>query len=606
MGVVMNEVSTPTTFDGTAAPGIDIDSLSGLITMAVRSTGAAIGGLSIVHLDHIWIPVRVGHVNDLLTRSGSFCGTAVDSCLEWFEIEDAAQDECFRTHPLVAGVPTYRHYAAVPINIESIRLHGTVWVMWQPPGSATAEQADTLRLVAGLVMETLTSRYCNEVTGIVNQPFFIHSLQTMVEASKVRMTIGYVNLRSFSRFNGVYGHIAGNELLTTIGERLLAWAQPDGLVAHLGGDRFGFALAGSQTDLSHRVAALHDVLAAPIALGGQHYTAEARIGLREAGVDCDEHASVLLQEAAVAAASLSVASTRSYDAASRRESHMLVELSELLSQRPGHGQLEVHYEPQVDVRRGRLAGFEALVRWRHPTAGLLPPNDFVGLAESLGKIVALDTLVLRQVCRDIGSWRDEGVNQVPIALNFARESLLSPSMTDILADLLHTHGIEGAQIECEITESQCMDTPGLQTRLETLRKLGVRIAIDDFGTGHSNLETIRQLSFDKLKVDRQFVHGVADDARLAGLVRMIANIARLFNAEVLCEGVEQVRDLQWLTDHDFYRFQGWYFSPPLYGTAVIEALRQLADPAEPLGYRELREKLLGIRHAAQYECGLIE
>ena len=596
MGVSSDEISVPSTFDGTAAPRNDTESLSRLITMAVRSAGADIGGISMVHRDHIWMPVRVGHLYDLLPRSGSFCGAAVDSGLEWFEVEDAKDDECFRTHRLVTGVPTFRHYAAVPIHIASIRLNGTVWVMWQSPGIATAEQRDTLSLLAALVIGTLELRYCDEVTGIVNHSFFMHSLQRIVETTKVRLTVGYINLRSFSRFNAVYGRAAGNELLTTLGQRLLVWGQLEGLVAHFGGDRFGFAIAGSETEMAHRIALLHDVLGAPVVLGEGQYIAEARVGLREVCVECEEHASVLLQEAVIAAASTSVASTQSYDAASRKEAQMLFELGELLHQRPGYGQLEVHYEPQIDLRQGRLAGFEALVRWRHPTEGLLLPKDFVGLAESSGGIVALDTQVLRQVCRDIRGWREAGASKVSVALNFARESLLAPSLYDILANLLDTHKIEGAQIECEITESQCLDTPGLEIRMNMLRKLGVRVAIDDFGTGHSNLETIRQLSFDKLKVDRQFVHGVADDKRLAGLVQMMVSIARLFGAEVLCEGVEQVRDLQWLAEHDISHFQGWYFSQPLHGTAVTEALKQLADPVEPLGYSELREQLLKIRH----------
>lgn len=205
MSVSSDEISVPSTFDGTSAPRIDTESLSRLITMAVRSAGADIGGISMVHRDHIWMPVRVGHLYDLLPRSGSFCGAAVDSGLEWFEVEDAKDDECFRTHRLVTGVPTFRHYAAVPIHIASIRLQGTVWVMWQSPGIATAEQRDTLSLLAGLVIGTLELRYCDEVTGIVNHSFFMHSLQRIVETTKVELTVGYINLRSFSRFNAVYG-----------------------------------------------------------------------------------------------------------------------------------------------------------------------------------------------------------------------------------------------------------------------------------------------------------------------------------------------------------------------------------------------------------------
>jgi EAL domain-containing protein (putative c-di-GMP-specific phosphodiesterase class I) len=168
-------------------------------------------------------------------------------------------------------------------------------------------------------------------------------------------------------------------------------------------------------------------------------------------------------------------------------------------------------------------------------------------------------------------------------------------MVDKVAQQLGEFGIEGRHFECEITESNCSDTKGLQVRLLGLRSLGMQIAIDDFGTGHSNFETIRQLSFDKLKVDRQFVDGVADDDRLAELLQLIVNAGRLFGAEILCEGVEQARDLDWLAEHGVTRFQGWYFSRALVPSQAMEAVRRLAHPKQALSPAQIQATIRQIQ-----------
>jgi predicted signal transduction protein with EAL and GGDEF domain len=563
--------------------------LDRLTAMLVRIAGADVGGISMIHRKQIWLPSHVGVVGDLLERSGSFCNCAQESGLDWFEVEDAERDARFAGNPLVTGMPGYRHYAAVPIRADALHLRGTVWVMWREPGRVDAEARESLRLLAGLAVETLALRYRDETTGIVNRTFFVLALQRILEDAQHDVTVGYINLRAFARLNNVHGQEAADRLLAALGGRLAGWGGADALIAHLGGDRFGFALAGDAGDTARRLAALHRTIELPFELvDGATYATRARVGLRAARAGCTRHAAVLLQEAAAAAASLGTAATRSYDSVSRMELQMQAGLCELLSGRPGHGELEVHYEPQFDLGAGRLTGLEALVRWRHPDAGLLLPKDFLGLAEKAGKMLALDLQVMRQVCRDVSGWLDDGVEAVPIALNFARESLLTSCMPETMAAELKEYGLDGDLFECEITESQCVDTLGLQAGLRHLRGLGLRVAIDDFGSGYSNLETIRQLSFDKLKIDRQFVDGVADDERLAGLVRMIVSIGRLFGAELLCEGVERARDLEWLSAQGILQFQGWYFSQPLRGAAVPRALRELAFPCAPLGHEALR------------------
>jgi EAL domain-containing protein (putative c-di-GMP-specific phosphodiesterase class I)/GGDEF domain-containing protein len=509
---------------------------------------------------------------------------------DWLEVEDTGIDERF-------GHTAHCHYLALPVRIEPLQLRGAVWMLWDAPGRVGTEERKSLKALAELIGSQLSLRYCDQGTGIANETWFMHALQELLDAPAQEVRVGHISVVSFSRVNDAYGVAAGYELLAILAQRLVAWAGPDAVLAHLGGERFAFALPGSAKATAHRLSLLHPVINTPAALAcNKQYTARARVGLRVAKANCGLHPAVLLHEAANAANSATMTSISTYQTASRMESALLVGLNELLCGRSGHGELEVHYEPQFDLRTGSLTGLEALVRWRHPVVGLLYPKDFLAFVEQSSKMFYLDMSVLRTVCQNLREWREAGnMPQVPIALNFARESLLVDGMVDKVAQQLGEFGIEGRHFECEITESNCSDTKGLQVRLLGLRSLGMQIAIDDFGTGHSNFETIRQLSFDKLKVDRQFVDGVADDDRLAELLQLIVNAGRLFGAEILCEGVEQVRDLDWLAEHGVTRFQGWYFSRALVPSQAMEAVRRLAHPKQALSPAQIQATIRQIQ-----------
>jgi diguanylate cyclase (GGDEF)-like protein len=572
--------------------------------LAIKSVNADIGGISIVFQSQIWLPSRIGVDARHVPRAGSFCTWVVNAAGEadFFEVEDAQADPRFSSNPLVTHPPHYRHYAAVPLHGARGYLLGTLWVMGRRNRRLKPDEIMMLQGMARLVVETLELRYCSDVTGMANRTVFLHHLQLGLEQTgQPHVVVGFVDLIGFRQLNDVFGREQGNQVLREIGQRLSLWAGSDNLAAHLGGDRFAFALFGQRDDHVAMLEQLKSSISAPLTLeqGAAPQVLHARIGIEHHDTPYLGSAAALLDAADMAAASIPGGYLRTTVKEYGREllarSHMMYELQAALDGDAQAGALVVHYQPQVNYTLGSVIGMEALARWQHPVRGLISPNNFITLAENTDKIYQVDLQVLAQVCRDMRAWQDAGLPVVPVSLNFSRRSLLHPNVIADLTALLARYRIHGHMLEFEVTESQLLETLELVSpRVAEFRALGVRIAVDDFGTGYSNLDAINSFPFDRLKVDRQFVNGVAGSERIAGLFHLIQGIADLFKAELLCEGLEQEDDLEWLAERGASCVQGWYFSAARTPQAIVRILTALRDrprDAEPLGVQELRQLL---------------
>jgi diguanylate cyclase (GGDEF)-like protein len=577
-----------------------------LITeLAIKSVGADIGGISLVFQSQIWLPSRIGVDVRHVPRAGSFCTWVVSSLSEadFFEVEDASADLRFCSNPLVSHPPHFHHYAAVPLRGGRGYLLGTLWVMGTRSRRLNPEQILMLQGMAKLVVDTLELRYCDDVTGMPNRHVFLHHLQLGLEQSvQPHVVVGFVDLIRFRQLNEVFGRDKGNHVLREVGSRLADWAGRGNIVGHLGGDKFSFALFGQRADHVALLERLKQVIAEPLALGaGSPQVLFARIGIEHHDTPFVGAAAALLDAADLAAASIPggfmQTTIKEYGRELLARSQQLHELQGALDGEARHGQLVVYYQPQVNYAAGTLIGMEALARWQHPARGLVPPNNFIPLAESADKIYQVDLFVLERVCRDMRAWQDAGLPVVPVSLNFSRRTLLHPQVLADLEALLARYGIAGGMLEFEVTESQLMERAELVSpRVAQFRALGVRIAVDDFGTGYSNLDAINSFPFDRLKVDRQFVNGVAGSERIAGLFHLIQGIAELFQAELLCEGLEQEEDLDWLAGRGVHCVQGWYFSTARTAEDIVRILLRLRDRAAaadtaPLQPAELRALL---------------
>ncbi|HEX8605558.1 MAG TPA: GGDEF domain-containing protein, partial [Pseudoduganella sp.] len=566
-----------------------------IVELAVQTMGAQVGGISLVYRAHIWLPVTVGIPPGEIPRCDSFCSELVASESDVFEVEDALAEDWSAAKPVVRHPPHLRRYAGVALHGNRGYQLGTLWVMWRDPGRLDAAQRTMLQGLARLVADTLELRYCDDVTGMYNRGAFVQHLQhAKGAAEREELTVGYIDLTGFHQINEVYGRGAGDATLAEIAARVTGWAGADSLVGHLGGDRFAFALLGRPG--IDRLQALCQAIDVPVTLPSDRtQVLHARIGIVREKLPTPVAAAALLDMAETAAASIgdmvSFSVIREYGSEMRERSSFLHDLLGVLEGQPGAGRLTMHYQPQVNFAKQKLIGLEALVRWDHPQRGAVPPSAFVPLAESSGNSYALDLLVMGQVCRDMRGWMDAGLPQVPVSLNFSRSSLLHPGLPDEIKSLLLEHNLPGSLLEVEVTESQLLEAPeALGERVAALRDLGLRIAIDDFGIGYSNLDAIGSLPFDRLKVDRRFVHGVADSAVTASLFRLIQGVAEVSDAELLCEGLERQVDLDWLRHEHAYCVQGWYFCSALPPQGVEHLLRAWGQRArQPALHGDVRE-----------------
>jgi diguanylate cyclase (GGDEF)-like protein len=562
-----------------------------IVELAMQTTGADIGGISLVYRSHVWFPVAIGiHVREI-AREASFCSEAVAAESDFYEVEDAFAEPWSARKPLVEAPPHYRHYAGVTLRGSRGYLLGTLWVMAREPGRLDDVRRTMLQGLARLVTETMELRFCDNVTGMYNRAAFLqHLQQAKCNRALEEMTVGYIDLSGFHQINEVFGRQAGDAALAEIAARIGGWAGEGNPVGHLGGDRFALALLGRAA--ADAPQALCRVIDVPVTLpGDRSQVLRARIGIVRQPLPTTLAAAALLDMAETAAGSIGdmhgFSVVREYGTELRERSGFLHDLLGVLEGRSGSGTLTMHYQPQVNFAKQKLIGLEALVRWEHPERGIVPPSTFVPLAESSGRSYELDVLVMAQVCRDMRRWADAGLPQVPVSLNFSRASLLHPGLPEAIAALLAEWRLPAALLEVEVTESQLLEAPqALHERVSALRDLGLRIAIDDFGIGYSNLDAIGSLPFDRLKVDRRFVHGVADSAVTASLFRLIQGVAEVSDAELLCEGLERQADLDWLRHQHAYCVQGWYFCsalPPEGVEHLLRAWRHRAQQPAPHG-----------------------
>ncbi|HET8949458.1 MAG TPA: EAL domain-containing protein [Solirubrobacteraceae bacterium] len=375
-----------------------------------------------------------------------------------------------------------------------------------------------------------------------------------------------VDLDRFKEVNDTLGHDTGDRLLEEVAARLQGVVRRGDTLARLGGDEFAVLLRGlpdrgMAAELAGR---LQDAIARPFTLDGVVAVLDASIGIAH----CPEHGTdvhTLVQRADVAMYDAKRSRTSIETYSSERDPYSAERLQLLGELRTaiGAGELVLHYQPKVDVGSQRVIGVEALLRWQHPVHGLLPPVEFVPLAERTGAIGDLTRWVLDAALAQCRAWRDAGLD-LTMAVNLAAPNIADATLPDAVAALLELHGVPGDRLECEISEHTVMADPRrAMAILERLRGLGVKLSLDDFGTGHSSLAYLKRLPLDEVKIDRSFVMGMTDDDNDAAIVRTTIDLARNLGLEVVAEGVETAEILRDLSDLSCDVAQGFFLSRPL-------------------------------------------
>ncbi len=431
----------------------------------------------------------------------------------------------------------------------------------------------------------------DSLTGLPNRALFLDRLEQALDRSARRgetTAVLFLDLDRFKVVNDSLGHEAGDQLLVAVAERLAGCVRPGDTAARLGGDEFTLLLEGVE-DVREAVRLAECVAAAfapAIDLGGRLFFITASIGIALSRSD-HYRSGDLLREADIAMYQAKAKGKASYAIFDREMGSLALRRLELeteLRRAVEHENFLVEYQPEIDLRTGRIVAMEALVRWEHPERGLVPPAEFIPVAEETGLILPLGRWMLEQACAQARQWLDQYASQAPlVSVNLSVKQFQHPRIVDEIAGILQHVGLPAGSLMLEITETVVMEhAESNRATLERLKDLGVGLAIDDFGSGYSSLGYLKRFPVDVLKIDRAFVSGVAPGREDTAIVEAIIHLAHTLTMRVTAEGVETSQHLGLLRTLGCDIGQGFFFSPakpsPM-ATTLIELQPWAAAPA---------------------------
>jgi diguanylate cyclase (GGDEF)-like protein len=409
--------------------------------------------------------------------------------------------------------------------------------------------------------------HTDDLTGLGNRRLLYTELhQALRDAGQnPRLALLVADLDRFKEINDAFGHEIGDQLLRLVGPRLEEGLEPRDVLVRLGGDEFAVLVRNADSHHAAEVASrLLDTLEAPFTLEGVGLHIDASIGIA-CYPDHAAEATMLLQRADVAMYQAKAARTgwHLYEAAPAEYGRGRLQTIEDLREALTTNQLVLHYQPKIRAADGQVAGVEALVRWQHPTQGLLYPDTFLPLAEQTRLMRSLTSVVLQTALEQVAAWRQEGLD-LSVAVNLSVANLLDAHLPVEVARLLAAFGLPASALEVEITESTLMVDPVRSKEvLDALRGLGVSVSVDDYGTGYSSLAYLRELAVDELKLDKSFVIPMLEDAGAHAIVQSTVELAHALGLRMVAEGVESEAHLRELARLGCDVAQGYHISRPV-------------------------------------------
>ena len=502
--------------------------------------------------------------------------------------------------------PAFTHYlsliadgtalAPAPVGMRMHHRSGA-WRFVETAGNNLLEDP----AVSGIVLTTrdVTDRreleeqlrhqaFHDSLTGLPNRALFLERIRR-AEAKRTSpgtpLAVLFIDLDNLKIVNDSFGHEGGDALLTAVAARMQEYTRPEDTVARLGGDEFALLMVGADTagDAPAVAARLISALAQPVSIGGRSIRPSVSIGV--ATSDSLGGAKDLLRaaDAAMYAAKkagkgrIEVFQPRHHAAEMARQ-HLRADLQQALED----DQFVLYYQPIVDLITGGITSFEALLRWQHPTRGLLPPAEFISLAEESDLILPIGRWVLREACQHASSWQRSGSRGagVKVSVNISARQFHDPSLVAEVTNALTAARLDPRLLTAELTETLLLqDTAVTMSRIAELQELGVTLALDDFGTGYSSLSHLRRFPINILKMDKSFLDNVPGDPQDEAVVRAIVDLGTTLNLQLIAEGVETGEQASALADLGCPFGQGYHFAPPM---AYHKALHLVAQPALPV------------------------
>ncbi len=496
--------------------------------------------------------------------------------------------------------PVVRDMGAKKLDLKGQRKDGTTFPVDISLGPLKTEQG--LWVVAAVRDVSEREQYAAEIlhqathdalTGLPNRTLFheflVHGMAQARRAESL-LAVLFLDLDGFKNINDTLGHAAGDELLRTVAKRIVDALRKGDVVARQGGDEFTIQLQDIKEaqDITLIADKLMEAIAKPYYAGSHEFHITASIGITVFPLD-DNDADSLLRNADTAmyqAKADGKNAFRFYTAEMNATMCARLETENGLRKALQDEQFVLHYQPQVSVETGKILGVEALIRWQHPTQGLLAPATFISIAEESGLIEPIGEWVLTTACRQIQTWRAMGLGDIKVAVNLSARQFHRPNLLNEIRHILIETHVDACPwlLELELTESMMMrDMEKNVVTLRRLREMGVLLSIDDFGTGYSSLSYLKRFPITMLKIDQSFVKGVTTDEEDAAITMAIVTLGHSLKLKVIAEGVETEAQWNWLRESGCDEAQGYHFGRPI-PAEMLEALLRAGNPLpEPAG-----------------------
>ncbi|WP_051888448.1 EAL domain-containing protein [Caballeronia sordidicola] len=515
-------------------------------------------------------------------------------------VPDIRQDAQLGVQMENCGVHGYGACWAQPILSHDGSALGVLTLFVRHPHEPTSNEAQAIAMatrISGIAIERSQAEQRirhmanhDALTGLPNRTLLSDRLnQVLLHAQRYQrgVTVVFVDLDNFKLINDSLGHRAGDSLLKIVAERMVRCVRRTDTVVRLGGDEFVVVLfdqAPERGGITQTIEKIRDAIREPVELNDQNFQVTCSMGLASYpndGVDAE----TLLMNADAAmyrAKEMGRNNYQLYTSEINIKVHEKLRLQEQLRHALANEEFRLVYQPQVDLQTEKIFGVEALLRWDHPTEGLVSPTTFIPLAEETGLIVPIGDWVLHTACHQNKAWQDAGIAPMTISVNVSARQFLQKEWVARVAHALAVSGLDAQYLELELTESLIMqDLDGAIAIMTQLQAMGVRLSIDDFGTGYSSLSALKHFPIVRLKIDQSFVRELPDGEDNRAIARAVISLGRQLNLKVIAEGVETEQQLDFLRDNDCHEIQGYHYSKPVTPSELEQLLREpFAWPSE--------------------------
>ncbi|MBI2508742.1 MAG: EAL domain-containing protein, partial [Betaproteobacteria bacterium] len=511
-------------------------------------------------------------------------------------ITDVTRDASFRRGPLAAKAGLHGAFAfPVRFGNDILGVMEFFSRASRPPDEVLVQSTRSIGSQIGQFMARRQAEervrhlaHYDELTGLPNRSMFNQRLSHALAQARRHekpLAILFIDLDRFKNINDTLGHEAGDRVLKDVADRLRGCLRESDTVGRLGGDEFVVLIEGlpQTVDVAAVAQKILTAVAEPFILDSQEFHITASIGI-STYPDDSEDMQTLLKNADISMYRAKEQGKNNYQFYSAQINvHSLerLALESGLRRALERNEFLLHYQPRLDIGSGRITGVEALVRWQQPAKELVPPAQFIPLAEETGLIVPIGEWVLKTACARSKSWQGKGLPPLRIAVNLSARQFAHENLLQDVARVLNETGLDPTALEFEITESMVMHNPEHAVKLlNSLKAMGIHLSIDDFGTGYSSLNYLKRFPIDSVKIDRSFIQDLPGDSDDAAITRAIIAMAHSLRLKVVAEGVETEEQLGFLRDYDCDEVQGYYFSRPLPEAELVHLLRNNLAPSE--------------------------